>query len=72
MFDYDTQAVVILLYGTVLPPNNNYPKCRQNEIFIWNGLYLHDKKRVFPNPWLLLGGGCYFEGCYWEGPLYKI
>ena len=22
---------------------------------------------MIQNPWLLLGGGCYLEGCYWEG-----
>ena len=39
----------------------------QNAVFIWNGLYsevflIHEKKHLFQNPWLLLGGGCYWEG----------
>ena len=42
----------------VQPPNNNDPKCRQNAVFIWNGLYevfwIHVKKLPFQNPWLLL------------------
>ena len=33
---------------------------------------LHEKKYLFQNSWLLLEGGCYLEGCYWEGALYKV
>ena len=34
--------------STELPPNNNHPKCRQNVVFILNGLYseeflIHEK-----------------------------
>ena len=31
--------------------------------------FIHEK-HPFQNPWLLLGGGCYSEGSYWEGALY--
>ena len=37
---------------TVLHPNNNHPKCRQNAVFIWNGIYsevvlIHEMKNPF-------------------------
>ena len=37
-------------------------------LFIWNGLYsevflIQEKKHLCQNHWLLLGGGCYSEGC---------
>ena len=27
---------------------------------------MHEKIHLVQNPWLLLRGGCYSEGCYWE------
>ena len=32
---------------------------------------MHEKIHLVQNPRLLLGGVCYSEGCYWEGPLYQ-
>ena len=70
---------VMVLY-TVLPPNYNHPKCRQNAIFVLNGLYsevflIHEKKHTFQNPWLLLGGWLLFRGVLLGGSTlyqYKI
>ena len=28
-----------IMLTTLLPPNNNHPKCIQNAVFIWNGLF---------------------------------
>ena len=30
----------------------------------------HETKQPLQNPWMLFGGGCYLEGCYWEGAQY--
>ena len=43
--------------NTALPHNNNHPKCRQNIVIIWNGLYsvvflTNKKKHPFQNSWL--------------------
>ena len=66
----------MLKLNTVLPPNNYHPKCRQNAVFIWNGLYsevfmIHEKNHSFQNVWLLLGCFRFLEWCYWEGNLYS-
>ena len=50
----------------VLPPKNNHPKCRQNVVFIWNGLFsgllILGMKDLFQSRLLLLGVWLRFVG----------